>query len=148
MGKLKRDISTANENDPLRKFLQLQKLIAPGQMLLAGYSQFRGPCPCCDEHMSGLQGIITDHDGGFIHKTGSAVKGGDPGFGKPFLHISWHRFGKRPFKTHQSRPVDLCTFRYHSVPLHSVVPVNDFCGAYQHLLWVSTSQWTGAPERP
>ena len=117
-------------------------------MLFAEYCQPCWLCPRCYDHVPGVQCVTAHLDRSLIYEMGSTVKRGDPGSGKSLLRAFRNRFRERSFETHQGRPVDLDALRCDPIPIHAIIPVNDLCGAYQHLFGISTPQGAGASEWP
>jgi len=100
VSELKRNVAASYKNNPLRKLFQLQKLIASNQMTLAGYGQLCRMCPRGNDHVPGIQRVISHLDRSLIYEMGSTVERGDPSLCKPLLCAFRNRLRERSLKTH------------------------------------------------
>ena len=95
---LKGDVATSDEDDTTWQILQLQKLRAGGQLLLARYLQRGVTRAGRNHHMAANEGVPAHLDARPIHEVGTAMPCEDPRLGKALLGLLRHRVGEGALK--------------------------------------------------
>lgn len=143
---LRRDIAAADEHDPAREALELQKIVARAHQHLAGNMERARVCAGGDEGMAGLQGAVANRDPVRRDEAGDAVESVRAELGiAPFLP-SRDRIGERPLERDQVRPIDRQS-PLDAMPDHARGRIGRLLAAHQHLLRVAAAKRAGSAER-
>src|SRR6516162_11011448 len=96
MGKFGGNISSAHKRDPIWQSLELEKLLAGGEVLPSGNSQRPGTGADSNDDIAGGQRVITDPNGVRTGKFRDPMEGRNASLLRALLAIFWHRVGERP----------------------------------------------------
>lgn len=142
---LRRDIAAADEHDPAREALELQKIVARAHQRLAGNMERDRVGAGGDEGMAGLQGAVANRDPVRRDEAGDAVESVRAELGiAPFLP-SRDRIGERPLERDQVRPIDRQS-PLDAMPDHARGRIGRLLAAHQHLLRVAAAKRAGSAE--
>src|SRR6267378_5566098 len=107
MSKFKCYIPTANEQNPLWKYIQFQELFARRQIFRSRNPQVCRFLPRCDDDIASLQHLVIYLNCGWANESSTAMDRRDPRFHKPLLPVFGNRLGERPFEANQLLPINL-----------------------------------------
>src|ERR1700694_4912968 len=138
MRKLKGDIPTSDKEDPPRKFVQLQELIACCKVLGAGNLQICGYLPSGNNDVPSLQYLFPYLYCSWAGEARPTMERCDAGFRKPVFAPFWNRLSERALETHKLGPINLKLLGLNSLSFHSTSPVNGLGSSDEHFLWIAS----------
>jgi hypothetical protein len=137
VGEFEGDVTSANENDPSRKGIQFEKVIACSEQFRSVDLQIYRFGSGRDHYVPALQQIFSNLKSSFSNKPSASVKSFNAGIRHLLFGAARNRLGERAFEFHQFGPVDLQLPGVNSATLHSSDPIDGFRSAYQHFLWIA-----------
>src|SRR5712692_3648136 len=140
VGEFERDITTADEDNSFWQLLQLEKLIAFDQVLLAGNPQRSWSGASSDEDEAPDKLIISNLKSCRIEEASAAMERRDPSLDVSALLIFGNGFCESILELHERRPVYLTTFCRNAFPFHASGPVDQLCRAHEHFFWIAAAQ--------
>jgi hypothetical protein len=75
------------------------------------------------------------------------MNSGNAALQKTFFAILWDACDHGTFEFHQPRPINSNLIRENPFFFHAPIPIEDLCGADEHLLGVTPAQRAGTSER-
>ncbi len=106
MGELKRDVTSADEDDPPGKRFKIEEVVARGHEVRTGDVQGAGVRTGGDRDVPGREGVAADRDPVLPGKPGGTVIGMNPRPPETLLLPPGDRVGERALERDQLRPVD------------------------------------------
>src|ERR1700674_3971524 len=100
MRKLKGDIAASDKEDPPRKFVQLQELIACCKVLGAGNLQIGGNLPRGKNDVPSFQCLFPDLYCSWTGEARPTMERCDAGFRKPVVAPFWNGLSERTLETY------------------------------------------------
>jgi hypothetical protein len=147
VGKLKRDVTTADKDHSAREVVEFKELRTRGKVLLPRNVQ---PCWCGTRSYHngpGGEHIAIHPDTSSIHKVSAPLKRFDACIAESLPAILWNRIGERSLELHEFGPVDLHVSQ-HDVPFrHAPVPVDQLGRADENFLGITPTERARAAER-
>src|SRR5713226_2432320 len=102
-----RDVTAADQNHPLRQALQVKKILAGRQVLLAGNTELYGLRSGRDQEMAALENLVIDLHRVPVGKPRMSVEGFDALRDVHSFVFCRDRVGKASLECDQVRPVDV-----------------------------------------
>src|SRR5438067_743130 len=147
MRELERNIAAADKINSVWQLIQIKKLIARRQVLLAIDAQCRWARAGSDMNKAARQYVIAHAHLCLIDKPRPSVKVRDAGLLVSFLSVFRNRIGERSFEAHQRRPVYSRVRGGDTLSLHPSAPVDHICRADQYLFRIAAAQCAGSAKR-
>src|SRR5258708_929269 len=146
MCELEGDVATPDKDDATRERVQVQKLRAGGQVLLARYPQSCMTCTCCDHHVPTNENVLIHLNVRPIYEVGTPMTHRDARLREALLGPLWHGVGKGALEVDQVRPVESQARCGDTLALHAPTPVHEFGHAGQPFLRLAPAILTGPSE--
>lgn len=140
------DVAAAHQDHAPRDLLQLEKLLAGGQVLFAGNSQFDRFRAGGDEEMASFQSFAFDSYRARVGEPRPPAEGFDSLVRVHLLVFARDGIGEAALERDQFRPINV-QLSGDAVRAHAECEVDDFGTGNEHLFRVAPAQRTSATER-
>src|SRR5216683_3026881 len=144
--KLGGDVTAANQHDPPRQALKLQKAVTGDNVFRTGKPQRHRTCAASYEDVARLELLSCHGNCVGAGEPRKAVKSINALRGITGLLLLGHRISKGAFKGDEFGPIDPKLACYPVTP-HAARGINGLGTAYEHFLGITSAQCTGSAER-
>src|SRR5216684_5356275 len=144
--KLGGDVTAANQHDPPRQALKLQKAVTGDNVFRAGKPQRHRTCAGSNKDMTRLELLSCDANRVGASEPRKAVKDINASCGIMGLLLLGHRISKGAFEGDEFRPTDP-KFARDPATLHAACDINGLGTTQEHFLGITSAQCTSSAER-
>src|SRR5260370_6496134 len=144
--KLGCDVTAANQHDPPRQALKLQKAVTGDNVFRAGKPQRHRTCAGSNKNVTRLELLSCDGNCVGASEPRKAVKSINALRGITGLLLLGHPISKVAFEGHEFRPTDPKVAR-DPATLHAACDINGLGTTQQHFLGITSAHCTSSAER-